>query len=58
MDKVLHDIRNELAVAIASVQAFIDGKLETNPANLQDVMDALEEVNRRLPELREQRIET
>jgi hypothetical protein len=55
MDRVLHDIRNDLAIAIASVQAFIDGKLEPSAENLQEVMDVLEEVNRRLPELRGQR---
>ena len=33
MNKTLHDIRNDLAVAIGSVYAFIDGKLELSPAN-------------------------
>jgi hypothetical protein len=55
VDKVLHDIRNELAVAIASVQAFIDRKLEPNAETLGDVLAALEEVNRMLPLLREPR---
>lgn len=53
MDKILHDIRNELTVAIASIQAFIDGKLEPNAATFQEVLTALEEVNRMLPQLRE-----
>ncbi len=53
MDKLLHDIRNELAVAIASVQAFIDGKLEPNAETFGEVLDALEEVNRMLSQLRQ-----
>jgi hypothetical protein len=52
LDKLLHDMRNELAVAIASMQAFIDGKLEPSPQNFQDVLEALEELNRMLSELR------
>jgi two-component system, sensor histidine kinase and response regulator len=42
MDRTLHDIRNDLAVAIGSVYAFLDGKLEPNPANLQDVLESLQ----------------
>jgi hypothetical protein len=38
-------MRNNLAVAIASVQAFIDGKLDPNPENLQGVLEELEELN-------------
>lgn len=44
MDRsLLHDIRNELAVAVASVQAFIDGKLPSTAENLAAVLEALEE---------------
>ncbi|HXF35424.1 MAG TPA: hypothetical protein VN603_12705 [Candidatus Acidoferrales bacterium] len=46
-----------MAVAIASVQAFIDRKLEPNAETLGDVLAALEEVNRMLPLLREPREE-
>lgn len=44
-------MRNDLAVAIASVQAFIDGKLEPNPENLGDVLESLEDLGRLLSEL-------
>lgn len=47
MDRsLLHDIRNDLAVAIASVQAFIDGKLDTSRENLQEVLETLEDLDR------------
>jgi two-component system sensor histidine kinase/response regulator len=42
MDRSLHDIRNDLAVAIASVHAFIDGKLVPDQANLHDVLESLQ----------------
>ena len=45
MDKTLHDIRNDLAVAIGSVYAFIDGKLEPNDANLQTVLESLQDAD-------------
>ncbi len=45
MDRTLHDIRNELAVAIGSVHAFIDGKLESNEANLKAVLESLQEID-------------
>jgi two-component system sensor histidine kinase/response regulator len=45
MDKALHDIRNDLAVAIGSVHAFIDGKLEPDGANLQTVLESLQDAD-------------
>ena len=45
MDRTLHDIRNDLAVAIGSVHAFIDGKLEPDEANLQIVLESLQDVD-------------
>jgi two-component system sensor histidine kinase/response regulator len=41
VNKTLHDMRNDLAVAIASLEAFIDGKLEPNHKNFGDILDAL-----------------
>ncbi len=41
MNKTLHDMRNDLAVAIASLEAFIDGKLEPNHKNFGDILEAL-----------------
>jgi hypothetical protein len=51
VNRLLHDIRNELAVAIASVQAFIDGKLEPTKENFDEVLESLENVNRLLADL-------
>ena len=45
MDKTLHDIRNDLAVAIGSVHAFIDGMLEPNQTNLQRVLASLQDAD-------------
>jgi PAS domain S-box-containing protein len=45
MDRSLHDIRNDLAVAIGSVHAFIDGKLPPDQANLQTVLESLQDVD-------------
>jgi PAS domain S-box-containing protein len=41
VNKTLHDMRNDLAVAIASLEAFIDGKLEPNHKNFEEILDAL-----------------
>jgi two-component system sensor histidine kinase/response regulator len=38
-------MRNDIAVAIASIHAFLDGKLEPNRANLEDVLDSLRSVD-------------
>jgi PAS domain S-box-containing protein len=45
MERSLHDIRNDLAVAIGSVHAFIDGKLPPDQANLQTVLESLQDVD-------------
>ena len=45
MDIALHRLRNDLAVAVASVEAFIDGKLEPSAVNYQRVLDALYDLN-------------
>jgi PAS domain S-box-containing protein len=42
MDRTLHDMRNDLAVAIGTVHALIDGKLEPSPSRLGDILGSLE----------------
>jgi signal transduction histidine kinase len=44
MNRVIHEIRNHLAVAIANVEAFRDGVLEPTPPRLSAVLQALGEV--------------
>ncbi len=48
MDKGLHDIRNDLAVAIGTLHALIDGKLPATPERYADMLGALEDVDARL----------
>jgi PAS domain S-box-containing protein len=45
MDRRLHDMRNDLAVAIGTVHALIDGKLPATPERLHAVLDALESLD-------------
>jgi two-component system sensor histidine kinase BaeS len=49
--RVIHEIRNHLAVAIANVEAFRDGVLEPSPKRLSAVLQALGEVDVLLREL-------
>ncbi|MBV8580735.1 MAG: hypothetical protein JOZ86_08860 [Candidatus Eremiobacteraeota bacterium] len=42
---VFHDIRNNLAVAISSIEAFREGILEPSPARLGVVLHALNEID-------------
>ena len=51
MRRVIHEIRNHLAVAIANVEAFRDGVLEPSPKRLSSVLQALGEVENLLGEL-------
>ncbi|MEA2785373.1 MAG: two-component system, OmpR family, phosphate regulon sensor histidine kinase PhoR [Candidatus Eremiobacteraeota bacterium] len=51
MRRVIHEIRNHLAVAIANVEAFRDGVLEPTPKRLSAVLQALGEVKNLLGEL-------
>lgn len=44
MRRVVHEIRNHLAVAIANIEAFRDGVLEPSPKRLAAVLQALGEV--------------
>jgi PAS domain S-box-containing protein len=45
MDRTLHDIRNDLAVAIGTLHAFIDGKLPATPERCADILASLEDVD-------------
>ncbi len=52
MNDLVHEIRNQLAVAVANVEAFRDGVLEPTPARLTTVLDALQQVETLLREIR------
>ncbi len=45
MRQVIHEMRNQLAVAVANIEAFIDGKIEPTPARLKAVLQALGEMD-------------
>jgi signal transduction histidine kinase len=49
--RVIHEIRNHLAIGIANVEAFRDGVLEPSPKRLAAVLQALREVERLLLDL-------
>jgi hypothetical protein len=49
--ELIHDIRNQLAVAVATVEGFRDGMLEPTPKRLDDVLHALAEVETLLANL-------
>jgi hypothetical protein len=51
VSSLVHEIRNQLAVAVANVEAFRDGILEPTPARLTVVLDALEQVEALLREI-------
>ena len=42
MDRTLHDMRNDLAVAIGTMYALIDGKLDPTPERFADVLESLQ----------------
>lgn len=44
MSGLVHEIRNQLAIAVANVEAIRDGVLEPTPARLTVVLDALQQV--------------
>ena len=51
MNDLVHEMRNQLAVAVANVEAFSDGVLEPTPARLTVVLDALRQVEILLREI-------
>ena len=51
MSSLVHEIRNQLAIAVSNVEAFRDGILEPTPARLTTVLEALEQVEELLREI-------
>jgi PAS domain S-box-containing protein len=45
VDESLHDMRNDLAVAIGTLHALIDGKLPATPARYADMLAALQNLD-------------
>jgi hypothetical protein len=41
MRTTMHDLRNHLSVAIANVEAVVDGKLDATPKRLESVLNSL-----------------
>ncbi len=52
MDRTLHDMRNDLAVAIGTVHALIDGKLPADTERLSTILSALESLDARMRDRR------
>lgn len=52
MQSTIHEMRNQLAVAIANVEAFIDEKFKPTPDRLNAVLRALREVDVLINDLR------
>jgi hypothetical protein len=52
MQSTIHEMRNQLAVAVGNVEAFIDGKFQATPDRLQAVLQALHEVDVLIDDLR------
>jgi hypothetical protein len=53
MRPLIHDIRNELAVAVANVEAVRDGVLDATPERLERVLEALARADALLAGLRD-----
>jgi len=51
VSELVHEIRNELAVAVASIEAFRDGVLAPTPERLERVLRALGTIETLLAEL-------
>jgi hypothetical protein len=49
----VHEIANQLAIAMANVEAMIDGTLGTTPERLENVCQALRDAQERLNKLRD-----
>ncbi len=45
MRSTIHEMRNQLTVAVANIEAFLDGKLSPTPARLSAVLLALRELD-------------
>ena len=42
---IVHDIKNNLAVAVANIEAIVDGKLDATPKRLQAILSSLKTVD-------------
>lgn len=56
MNAIVHELRNQLAIAVANVEAVIDGKLDASPRRMRSVSDALTGIDGLLVELAERRL--
>ncbi len=45
MQTLVHEMRNQIAIAVATVEAFLDGKLDPSPKRLQTILRALNELD-------------
>ncbi|HZO94171.1 MAG TPA: hypothetical protein VFB22_10370 [Candidatus Baltobacteraceae bacterium] len=52
MSRLIHDVRNHLAVAVANVEAFRDRILEPTPERLETVLRALAAADQLLADAR------
>jgi hypothetical protein len=51
MRKTIHEMRNQLAVAVANIEAIMDGKLAPTPDRLASVLNALSKLDILMNEL-------
>lgn len=56
MNAIIHELRNLLAIAVANVEAVIDGELDPSPRRMRSVSDALTGIDGLLVELAERRL--
>jgi two-component system sensor histidine kinase BaeS len=52
MRSTIHEMRNQLTVSVANIEAFIDGKLAPTPERLEAVLHALRKLDALMYELR------
>ena len=48
---IVHDMRNQLAIAIAHLESWRDGKLQATPSRITVVLTALERLDRSIDAL-------
>ncbi len=52
MRSTIHEMRNQLTVSVANIEAFIDGKLAPTPQRLEAVLNALHKLDALMNDLR------
>lgn len=52
LDEIIHEMRNELAVAKANLEGLIDGKFSPTPERLAGIVQALNQVDRLIDDVR------